>query len=87
MRLVCGLFATVPIVKMSNPLRAFIITCDWLPKQQITNDEKDENYEHRDSKNHCKNCVNHEAEIAEVLLKEIFHNAKVLSVIKKFLKE
>lgn len=46
-----------------------------------------EDYEHRDSNNHCKNCVNHEAKIAEVLLKKIFHNAKVLSVIKKFLKE
>lgn len=87
MRLVCGLFATVPIVKMRNPLRTVIMSCDWLPKQQITDDETGEDYEHRDSNNHCKNCVNHEAKIAEVLLKEIFHNAKVLSIIKKFLKE
>lgn len=85
--MVCGLFATVPIVKTHNPLRTVIMSCDWLPEQHITDDEMDEDYEYRDSNNDCNNYVNHEAEIAEVLLKEIFHNAKVLSVIKKFLKE
>lgn len=87
MGLVCGLFATVPIIEVCNPLRAVIMSCNWLPKQHITDDEKGEDYECRDSKNNCNNYVNHEAKIAEVLLKEIFHNAKVLSVIKKFLKE
>lgn len=87
MRLVCGLLATVPIIEVCNPLRTVIMSCDWLPKQHITDDEMDEDYECRDSNNDCNNYVNHEAEIAEVLLKKIFHNAKVLSVIKKFLKE
>ena len=63
------------------------MSCDWLPEQRITDDEKGEDYERRNAKDNWVNCVNHEAEIAEVLLKEIFHNAKVLSVIKKFLKE
>lgn len=78
--LVCGLFATVPIIEVINPLWAIIAACDRCKHQQVEYDEDQKDYEHRDANYECKHVVNSKTENTERLSEEIFHRTKVFEV-------